>query len=301
MQGRQGLRLRERRHRRVPVPGRRVLLPRDEHPAPGRAPRHRAGHRHRPRGRAAAGRGGRAAVVHPGVRSDAAAGPRHRGAHQRREPGRRPVPAVARARSPTLPSRRGSACAGTAATRRATRSASTTTTSSASSSCGAPTADVAIARMLRALGEMRVEGIATTIPADHRHPRATPTSPPPSTRPSGSRSALDLSGIAGAAAPPARRATTPAPKVRRDVDVEVNGKRFAVSVWVPESAAACAGAGERRRAGGPPRRSGAAPTAPAPPAAAASTVPDAGHDREGARRGGRRGRGRPGRRACSRP
>ena len=35
----------QRRHRRVPLPGRRVLLPRDEHPPPGRAPRHRAGHR----------------------------------------------------------------------------------------------------------------------------------------------------------------------------------------------------------------------------------------------------------------
>ena len=52
-QGGPGLRLRQRRHRRVPLPGRRVLLPGDEHPAPGRAPRHRAGHRPRP-GRVAA-------------------------------------------------------------------------------------------------------------------------------------------------------------------------------------------------------------------------------------------------------
>ena len=44
----QGVRLLQRRHRRVPLPGRRVLLPRDEHPAPGRAPRHRAGVGHRP-------------------------------------------------------------------------------------------------------------------------------------------------------------------------------------------------------------------------------------------------------------
>ena len=40
-QGGQGLRVRQRRHRRVHLPGRRVLLPRDEHPAPGRTPRHR--------------------------------------------------------------------------------------------------------------------------------------------------------------------------------------------------------------------------------------------------------------------
>ena len=38
-QGGPGLRLRERRHRRVPLPGRGVLVPGDEHPAPGRAHR----------------------------------------------------------------------------------------------------------------------------------------------------------------------------------------------------------------------------------------------------------------------
>jgi hypothetical protein len=44
-----GGRLRQRRHRRVPARReRRVLLPRDEHPAAGRAPGDRAGHRHRP-------------------------------------------------------------------------------------------------------------------------------------------------------------------------------------------------------------------------------------------------------------
>ena len=51
-EGRQGVRLLQRRHRRVPLPGRRVLLPRDEHPPPGRAPGHRAGVGHRPRARA---------------------------------------------------------------------------------------------------------------------------------------------------------------------------------------------------------------------------------------------------------
>jgi acetyl-CoA/propionyl-CoA carboxylase biotin carboxyl carrier protein len=34
--------------------------------------------------------------------------------------------------------------------------------------------------------------------------------------------------------------------VRRDVDVEVNGKRFAVKVWVPESAAAPVAVASRR-------------------------------------------------------
>ena len=35
-----GVRLRQRRHRRVPVPRRRVLVPRDEHATAGRALRH---------------------------------------------------------------------------------------------------------------------------------------------------------------------------------------------------------------------------------------------------------------------
>ncbi len=55
-------RLPRRRHRRVPLRrrGRPVLLPRDEHPAPGRAPGHRARARRRP-GRDAA-RGGRGSL-----------------------------------------------------------------------------------------------------------------------------------------------------------------------------------------------------------------------------------------------
>ena len=43
---------------------RRLLLPRDEHPAPGRAPDHRDGHRRRSRAGAAPHRGRRAALVH---------------------------------------------------------------------------------------------------------------------------------------------------------------------------------------------------------------------------------------------
>ena len=44
-----GGRLRRRRHLRVPHrPGRHRLLPRGQHPAAGRAPGHRGGHRHRP-------------------------------------------------------------------------------------------------------------------------------------------------------------------------------------------------------------------------------------------------------------
>ncbi len=53
--------------------GRRVLLPRDEHPHPGRAHRHRDGHGPRPRARAGSDRSRRAAVVHPGGRRPARA------------------------------------------------------------------------------------------------------------------------------------------------------------------------------------------------------------------------------------
>ena len=64
-QGRRGLRLRQRRDGRVPLPGRRVLLPRDEHPAAGGAPGHRAGHRPRPRRLADPHRLGRARSTSP--------------------------------------------------------------------------------------------------------------------------------------------------------------------------------------------------------------------------------------------
>ena len=63
-------RLRQRRHRRVPARRRhrRGLLPGDEHPAPGRAPGHRAGHRPRPGRAPAAGRRRASRSRHPGRR-----------------------------------------------------------------------------------------------------------------------------------------------------------------------------------------------------------------------------------------
>src|SRR3989442_5164655 len=84
---------------------------------------------------------------------------------------------------------------------------------------------------------------------------------------------LDLSGVSAAplAAPPADGEE---PKVCRDVDVEVNGKRFSVAMWVPETApvvavAGGAGGGVRARpkpapasgaaAGGSRGRAGALP------------------------------------------
>ena len=83
-------RLRRRRHRRVPGLRRRadgVLLHGDEHPAAGRAPGHRDGHRARPGRVAAADRRRRAADGRPGRRGPDRA--RGRGARLRRGPGAR--------------------------------------------------------------------------------------------------------------------------------------------------------------------------------------------------------------------
>ncbi len=112
----------------------------------------------------------------------------------------------------------------------------------------------AIARMIRALEEMEIDGVATTIPADLailRHPDFAAFEH--STK--WVESDLDLTGVnskpAGAVA-----AEDGETKVRRDVDVEVNGKKFAVSMWVPESAAAPVAAGSGAAKVKPRRSSG---------------------------------------------
>ena len=93
--------------------------------------------------------------------------------------------------------------------------------------------DVAIARMIRALEETEIEGVATTIPADLailRHPDFEALTH--STK--WVEDTLDLTGVGGSG--PAAAADAEAePKVRRDVDVEVNGKKFSVALYVPES------------------------------------------------------------------
>ncbi len=111
--------------------------------------------------------------------------------------------------------------------------------------CWGSTREVAIARTLRALREFEIEGVATTIPADIailEHPDFA----------AGLHSTkwveevLDLTGVGGKA-----ESTTDGddaePKIRRDVDVEVNGKKFSVSMWVPESAMAAAPAGGAKK------------------------------------------------------
>jgi acetyl-CoA/propionyl-CoA carboxylase biotin carboxyl carrier protein len=111
----------------------------------------------------------------------------------------------------------------------------------------------AIARTLRALHEFRIEGIATTIPADVailEHPDFQ----------AGEHSTkwveevLDLTGVSSA--PLEAGQDGDEPKVRRDVDVEVNGKRFSVSLWMDPAATGGGGGAGGRAAAPKPRRAG---------------------------------------------
>ncbi len=101
--------------------------------------------------------------------------------------------------------------------------------------------DKAIARTLRALRELEIRGVATTVPADIAilsHPDFAALDI--STK--WVEETLDLSGVrAEVEAPPADAET---PLIRREVEVEVDGKRFDVAMWVPDPSAAS----PRRRA-----------------------------------------------------
>ena len=105
----------------------------------------------------------------------------------------------------------------------------------------------AIARALRALDEMEVSGVATTIEADKAilaHPDFAALDH--STK--WVEETLDLSGVKSEPAPAAPPAEAE-PLVQRDIDVEVNGQRYSVRMWVPETApapAAAASGGAKR-------------------------------------------------------
>ena len=103
----------------------------------------------------------------------------------------------------------------------------------------------AIARTIRALEETTIEGVATTIPADLailRHEDF--ANVVHSTK--WVEEALDLSaiGIASVAPKPSGDDDEPEQLVQRRTTVEVNGKRFDVSLWVPESAGVAVSAGK---------------------------------------------------------
>ena len=105
--------------------------------------------------------------------------------------------------------------------------------------------DTAIARTVRALKEMVVEGVATTIPADIAildHPDFAAVTH--STK--WVEEVLDLSSIESGAVAPATDGDTPL--VQRQTTVEVNGRRFDVKLWVPESAGVATSAPAKKKA-----------------------------------------------------
>ena len=104
--------------------------------------------------------------------------------------------------------------------------------------------DVAIARTIRALNELVVEGIATTIPADLailEHPDFQAATH--STK--WVEEVLDLSNVG--VAPIVGGGSDEEPMVERKTTVEVNGRRFGVKIWVPESAGTAAPAAKAKK------------------------------------------------------
>src|SRR6188768_2238572 len=99
--------------------------------------------------------------------------------------------------------------------------------------------------MKRAINEFVIDGIDTTLPAQLLildHPDFVAGEHSTNWVDGGT---LDLTGVTGrlGGAAPEADGDDDEPKVRRDVDVEVNGKRFSVAMWVPESAMSAAPAG----------------------------------------------------------
>ncbi len=120
--------------------------------------------------------------------------------------------------------------------------------------------EAAIARMIRALEETVITGIHTTIPADLailRHPDFAAATH--STK--WVEDTLDLSGLTSTkgdekAVAPAPASDDATPRVRRDMDVEVNGKRFKVAAWVPDVAPMMVAAGVGAASAKPKRAAG---------------------------------------------
>ncbi|MEL6890296.1 MAG: biotin carboxylase N-terminal domain-containing protein [Actinomycetota bacterium] len=117
--------------------------------------------------------------------------------------------------------------------------------------------EVAISRTICALEELVVEGVATTIPADLailRHPDFAAITH--STK--WVEESLDLTGVGGkaeASEAPAKEHDDDPDLVKRSTTVEVNGKRFDVTMWVPDQPLVAAGAApakkrEKRSSGG---------------------------------------------------
>jgi acetyl-CoA/propionyl-CoA/long-chain acyl-CoA carboxylase, biotin carboxylase, biotin carboxyl carrier protein len=89
-------------------------------------------------------------------------------------------------------------------------------------------------RMLRAIGETRITGVATTLPA-HEVILSHPDFAAGEHSTKWVEDTLDLSGLTAApAGAPAGPSDDDVPTVQRDVTAEVDGRRFSVRLWVPD-------------------------------------------------------------------
>jgi acetyl-CoA/propionyl-CoA carboxylase biotin carboxyl carrier protein len=115
-------------------------------------------------------------------------------------------------------------------------------------------------RMLRAIGETVIEGVATTLPADVAilsHPDfagATHST-------NWVEQTLDLTGVVSdptPAAPEVAEGAEPVARVLRDVTAEVDGRRYQVKLWVPDLGDVVAAPAGAARSGAGPKRPKAA-------------------------------------------
>ena len=113
-------------------------------------------------------------------------------------------------------------------------------------------------RMLRALEETRIEGVASTIPADIAilsHPDFVEARH--STR--WVEDTVDLSAVSSPQSPNTEAASTDPDKVLREVTAEVDGRLYRVKLWVPAGETSSQGPGASRQS--PRRQRDSAPAA----------------------------------------
>ena len=104
--------------------------------------------------------------------------------------------------------------------------------------------DTAIRRALRALDELVIEGVATTIPADIAILEAAEFQANTHST-NWVENGLDLTGVKYSGAPSA--ASDDEPLVEKHVPVEVNGRRYDVKMWVPETAGVAVAPARKKR------------------------------------------------------
>ncbi len=123
----------------------------------------------------------------------------------------------------------------------------------------APDREAARRRMLRAIGETHITGVATTLPA-HVAILSHPDFAAATHSTKWVEDRLDLSDLVAdpASTPAPAAAEDEVPTVQRDVTAEVDGRRFSVRLWVPDLGTAAARRGWRDGPSGPPRRRSAA-------------------------------------------